>query len=179
MNIDHSSTVHTTHSIFPHACFYCNIQCREPILITLSTLTPLEYSIMPKTPKHERGPRIPDGPQLSIPTDSQRPIKSCLSKLFSKPKLKREPYYRLETSSAAPEHCSEDLEQELSDFVKDAIRINSSPASPHSPSHVTPNTSLDQQTRGDALNESEMSYNLGIPSKKGGKFRTWGGVWTR
>ena len=124
MNIDHSSTVHTTHSIFPHACFYCNIQCREPILITLSTITPLEYSIMPKTPKHERGPRIPDGPQLSIPTDSQRPIKSCLSKLFSKPKLKREPYYyRLEPSSAAPEPCSEHLEQqeqELSDFVKDA-----------------------------------------------------------
>ena len=80
----------------------------------------------------------------------------------------------------APEPCCwAHSEQELSDFVKDAIRINSSPASPHSPSHVTPNTSQDQQTRGDALNESEMSYNLGIPSKKGRKFRTWGGVWTR
>ena len=97
---------------------------------------------MPKTPKHERGPRIPDGPQLSIPTDSQRPIKSCLSKLFSKPKLKREPYYyRLEPSSAAPEPCSEHLEQqeqELSDFVKDAIRTNTGPASPPDGSSSSP-----------------------------------------
>ena len=59
-------------------------------------------------------------------------------------------------ASTAPETCWGwgHSEQELTDFVKDAIRINTGPASTP---QVTPNTGQDQQTRVDPSNESPPS----------------------
>ena len=123
--------------------------------------------------KHAPGPRIPDGPQLGPLPDFQSPIRSRITKLASMTKSK--PYStdqcRPEPSAAAPEPCWRHSEQELSDFVKDAIRINTAstpPVTPNtgsaSPPLVTPNTGQDQGTRVYSQNQSEMPrYNCYTP----------------